>query len=97
VRSVATRLGLLAGPIGGGAIAMTRMACYGMPPCGDTMNCNGLPDDRPDARAEDAHRDDAADASDAGSDASDASDASSDAADASDASDASDAADASGD
>jgi hypothetical protein len=34
-RSLATRLGLLAGPLGGGAIAMTLMACYGMPPCDD--------------------------------------------------------------
>jgi hypothetical protein len=44
-RSIATRLGMLAGPIGGGAIAMTLMACYGMPPCADgSLGCYGGPD-----------------------------------------------------
>jgi len=39
-RSLAVRLGLLAGPVGGGAIAMTLMACYGMPPCPDgSLHC----------------------------------------------------------
>jgi hypothetical protein len=44
-RSLASRLGLIAGPIGGGAIALTLMACYGMPPCADgSLSCYEPPD-----------------------------------------------------
>jgi hypothetical protein len=55
------RLGLLGGPIGGGAIAMTLMACYGMPPCDDgTMNCyDTLPTTEAGADASDAREGDA--------------------------------------
>ncbi len=56
-RSLATRLGLVAGPLGGSAIAITLMACYGAPPCDDgTYSC--LPPPNHDAGGDaDAARD----------------------------------------
>jgi hypothetical protein len=53
------RLGALGGSIGGGAIAFTLMACYGMPPCdGGGYDCHydddaGQNDDPPDANRPD--------------------------------------------
>ena len=50
------RIGALGGSFGGGAIAFTLMACYGMPPCDDgTRDCHY--DDGDGGSASDAARD----------------------------------------
>jgi hypothetical protein len=69
-RGLLSRVGLAGGILGGGAVAFTLMACYGMAPCNDPNGCYGtLPEDAgTDAGALDA----GADANvgvDAGSDA----------------------------
>jgi hypothetical protein len=81
-RGLLSRVGLAGGVLGGGAVAFTLMACYGMPPC-DDANANGcgyVPptedaggdagDAGGDAAQADAGRDSAVDAaSDGGADA----------------------------
>jgi hypothetical protein len=50
------RIGALGGAFGGGAIAFTLMACYGMAPCDDgTQNCHDFNTDGGDST--DASRD----------------------------------------
>ena len=89
-RSVARRLLRAGGAVGGGALAFTLMACYGMPPCSEGPSvCGGddpVADAGPKGDAGPSGRDgsvrpDASDAGDAGeigdaSDAGSASDAS---------------------
>lgn len=95
-RNVARRLLRAGGAVGGGALAFTLMACYGMPPCsegpsvcGDDPMADAGP--RGDAGQDGSVRADASDSGDAGErgDAHDAANAP-DAGDAGSASDASD-------
>ena len=74
------RIGALGGAFGGGAIAFTLMACYGMPPCEDgTRSCYDTDLDdggteldaardarKPDVQIRDAAATDASDAGEAG-------------------------------